>query len=167
MYMTAKYWYFLQKTCSFICADWPENTPFSFHLLAFPYVFGRRSLWQVIADTCSFPRSIIYLIIIVVFVCFICYIACEYLSLCIQFCCDRHAKFWSLDKCMRGVIQCAYCFGALAQLGERLTGSQEVRGSSPLRSTKTREKPSFGGGFFYFCPEWMESLPRRSLTFLL
>ena len=32
--------------------------------------------------------------------------------------------------------------GALAQLGARMTGSHEVRGSIPLCSTINREKPS-------------------------
>ena len=49
------------------------------------------------------------------------------------------------------------CFmnGALAQLGERLTGSQEVRGSTPLISTNTK-LPLFkikrirGGFLFYY-----------------
>ena len=30
-------------------------------------------------------------------------------------------------------------FGSMAQLGARLTGSQEVRGSSPLGSTKNKK----------------------------
>ncbi len=38
-------------------------------------------------------------------------------------------------------------FGALAQLGERNTGSVEVSGSIPLGSTKY-EKPTLTGGFF-------------------
>ena len=39
-------------------------------------------------------------------------------------------------------------FGGLAQLGERLTGSQEVSGSIPLISTKKEDgfcRPLFGG----------------------
>ena len=39
-------------------------------------------------------------------------------------------------------------YGDIAQLGERLTGSQEVRGSSPLISTK-REKRGNNILFFY------------------
>ena len=38
--------------------------------------------------------------------------------------------------------------GGVAQLGERLTGSQEVRGSIPLVSTIVNVKPSNTGGFF-------------------
>ena len=38
--------------------------------------------------------------------------------------------------------------GGVAQLGERLTGSQEVRGSIPLVSTIVNVKPSKTGGFF-------------------
>jgi hypothetical protein len=50
--------------------------------------------------------------------------------------------------------------GAVAQLGERLNGIQEVRGSNPLSSTHHRwilsirgilkTLSSFGGGFFNF-----------------
>ena len=40
-------------------------------------------------------------------------------------------------------------YGDIAQLGERLTGSQEVRGSSPLISTK-REKRGNNILFFLF-----------------
>ena len=40
-------------------------------------------------------------------------------------------------------------FGALAQLGERNTGSVEVSGSIPLGSTKITKKPaSIDAGFF-------------------
>ena len=38
-------------------------------------------------------------------------------------------------------------FGGIAQLGERLTGSQEVSGSIPLISTKKKQSPK-GGCFF-------------------
>ena len=42
-------------------------------------------------------------------------------------------------------------YGDIAQLGERLTGSQEVRGSSPLISTK-REKRGNNILFFILFP---------------
>ena len=40
------------------------------------------------------------------------------------------------------------CFGAIAQLGERLHGMQEVRGSIPRSSTKVLKSRLFLGGFF-------------------
>ena len=39
-------------------------------------------------------------------------------------------------------------FGALAQLGERLNGIQEVRGSNPLSSTSKLHPTPRGGIFF-------------------
>ncbi len=36
---------------------------------------------------------------------------------------------------VRPPLPAPFSYGGLAQLGERLTGSQEVRGSSPLFST--------------------------------
>lgn len=39
-------------------------------------------------------------------------------------------------------------YGALAQLGARLTGSQEVTGSSPVCSTRLRESELIQFGFF-------------------
>lgn len=39
--------------------------------------------------------------------------------------------------------------GAVAQLGERNTGSVEVRGSSPLGSTKTKSPDAFASGLFF------------------
>ena len=40
--------------------------------------------------------------------------------------------------------------GGVAQLGERLTGSQEVRGSIPLVSTRVlNEAPTLVGAFFH------------------
>ena len=39
--------------------------------------------------------------------------------------------------------------GGVAQLGERLTGSQEVRGSIPLVSTRAYYGPDIVGSFFY------------------
>ena len=38
--------------------------------------------------------------------------------------------------------------GGVAQLGERLTGSQEVRGSIPLVSTRVYYGPDIVGSFF-------------------
>ncbi len=40
-------------------------------------------------------------------------------------------------------------FGALAQLGERNTGSVEVSGSIPLGSTKQKNPASKGAGFLF------------------
>ena len=58
--------------------------------------------------------------------------------------------------------------GGVAQLGERLTGSQEVRGSIPLVSTRAlNEAPTQVGAFFHFdwpiicfCPvaAWRKSI---------
>ena len=45
----------------------------------------------------------------------------------------------------------ARLFGALAQLGERNTGSVEVSGSIPLGSTKNESLARRCGGFFWFC----------------
>ena len=57
-------------------------------------------------------------------------------------------------------------YGALAQLGARLTGSQEVRGSIPLCSTKDNNQDKQSGLFFlwYFLkrsrkksvPQWID-----------
>ena len=42
-----------------------------------------------------------------------------------------------------------FSYGGVAQLGERLTGSQEVRGSIPLVSTRAlNEAPTQVGAFF-------------------
>jgi hypothetical protein len=40
-----------------------------------------------------------------------------------------------LDALRDGVSECARFFGAVAQLGERMTGSHEVEGSIPFSST--------------------------------
>ena len=42
-------------------------------------------------------------------------------------------------------------YGGIAQLGERLNGIQEVRGSTPLISTKSLEILGFQGFFRTFC----------------
>lgn len=42
----------------------------------------------------------------------------------------------------------AHHFGELAQLGERMTGSHEVRGSNPLFSTINDEAGAFCSGLF-------------------
>jgi hypothetical protein len=44
----------------------------------------------------------------------------------------------TIDNHMQTVIKCGCCFGGVAHLGERLTGSQEVKGSIPFISTKFR-----------------------------
>jgi hypothetical protein len=38
------------------------------------------------------------------------------------------------------LLGCVFLFGAVAQLGERMTGSHEVRGSIPLSSTKKKKR---------------------------
>ena len=44
-----------------------------------------------------------------------------------------------------------FFFGGIAQLGERLTGSQEVRGSSPLISTMIITKAGgYASGLFVY-----------------
>ena len=43
---------------------------------------------------------------------------------------------YSLDPSIRSANISKHVFGALAQLGERMAGSHEVRGSIPLCSTK-------------------------------
>ena len=45
-------------------------------------------------------------------------------------------------------LSCEFLFGALAQLGERNTGSVEVSGSIPLGSTKNQSLVLKCGGFF-------------------
>ncbi|CAN2040585.1 hypothetical protein GMMP15_180019 [Candidatus Magnetomoraceae bacterium gMMP-15] len=35
-------------------------------------------------------------------------------------------------------VKRSFCTGAVAQMGERMTGSHEVRGSIPLSSTKLK-----------------------------
>ena len=42
----------------------------------------------------------------------------------------------TIDNHALTVIECECCFGGVAHLGERLTGSQEVKGSIPFISTK-------------------------------
>ena len=50
-------------------------------------------------------------------------------------------------------LSCSERFGGIAQLGERLTGSQEVSGSIPLISTrKSPEILRFQDSFFAFAP---------------
>jgi hypothetical protein len=48
----------------------------------------------------------------------------------------------------------ARLFGALAQLGERNTGSVEVSGSIPLGSTKNESLARKCGGFFVLDKFW-------------
>ena len=56
-----------------------------------------------------------------------------------------------------------FSHGGVAQLGERLTGSQEVRGSIPLVSTRAlNEAPTQVGAFFHIyrftpCVDWAVS----------
>jgi hypothetical protein len=48
--------------------------------------------------------------------------------------------------------QVSTVFGAIAQLGERNTGSVEVSGSIPLSSTKQETGTRKGAGFFVLAP---------------
>ena len=48
--------------------------------------------------------------------------------------------------------------GGLAQLGERLTGSQEVSGSIPLISTKEKALKLYGFGAFLYLVQLIYSL---------
>ena len=52
-----------------------------------------------------------------------------------------------LDRFFRSANIVNALFGALAQLGERMAGSHEVRGSIPLCSTINSKPPS--GGFLF------------------
>jgi hypothetical protein len=45
------------------------------------------------------------------------------------------------------LLVCLFTYGAVAQLGERMTGSHEVRGSIPLSSTKGFKDHCFCSGF--------------------
>ncbi len=47
------------------------------------------------------------------------------------------------------LIYSSHFYGALAQLGERMAGSHEVRGSIPLCSTKLSKADPFGSAFFF------------------
>ena len=66
-------------------------------------------------------------------------------------------------------------YGGIAQLGERLNGIQEVSGSIPLISTKSREIYSISRFFLYFFAQKVvvvmfkthSSLPFRPLVFHL
>ncbi len=51
-------------------------------------------------------------------------------------CRATYREFESLPVCHRNLHVNFFCFGALAQLGERFAGSEEVSGSIPLCSTK-------------------------------
>ena len=69
-----------------------------------------------------------------------------------------------IDMEYSAIYYCA-AFGALAQLGERNTGSVEVSGSIPLGSTKILKKPDFISGFFspvvfviHFCNLYQKEL---------
>ena len=50
------------------------------------------------------------------------------------------AVFVFAPACLKAAVYLSCLFGALAQLGARLTGSQEVRGSNPLCSTRKGER---------------------------
>ena len=60
-----------------------------------------------------------------------------------------------------------FTHGGVAQLGERLTGSQEVRGSIPLVSTIVNAK-AFGIPKAFFMPKYLapqtQSTPTKSCT---
>ena len=59
----------------------------------------------------------------------------------------------------------ARLFGALAQLGERNTGSVEVSGSIPLGSTKNKSLACKCGGFFVGDRYSINDISRRSEVF--
>jgi hypothetical protein len=50
--------------------------------------------------------------------------------------------------------------GPVAQLGARLTGSQEVRGSNPLRSIENKRFRPPNGGLFLCLDGWVPRVPR-------
>ena len=55
---------------------------------------------------------------------------------------------------LRCAILCAFLFGGIAQLVERLNGIQKVRGSTPLTSTikrKIERKTANGRLFLFLC----------------
>ena len=55
-----------------------------------------------------------------------------------------------LDPNRRSANMVKHVFGALAQLGERMAGSHEVRGSIPLCSTKFSQASGIVAGLFPF-----------------
>ena len=55
-------------------------------------------------------------------------------------------------------------FGGVAQLGERLTGSQEVMGSIPTVSTKERPEIARFQVFFVFCGQFIPKGRMRKCT---
>ena len=59
------------------------------------------------------------------------------------------------------LIYSLHFYGALAQLGERMAGSHEVRGSIPLCSTKLSKADPFGSAFFFL------DFVRRGSVFLM
>ena len=61
----------------------------------------------------------------------------------------RFASDSHLTACRRfGIISLAATHGELAQLGERVTGSHEVRGSNPLFSTTVPAAAASVAAFF-------------------
>ena len=60
-------------------------------------------------------------------------------------------NFFKFDLASRFLFPYStFSHGGVAQLGERLTGSQEVRGSIPLVSTRdTSKAPAHAGAFFH------------------
>ena len=49
---------------------------------------------------------------------------------------ELNIAFYLLVAQVKGIMLSSYVFGAIAQLGERLRGTQEVGGSIPPSSTK-------------------------------
>ncbi len=77
---------------------------------------------------------------------------------------QRAAKYFpKLSLHRRPSSRIVLSHGGVAQLGERLTGSQEVRGSIPLVSTRSlNEAPTQVGAFFHIyrfrsCVDWVAS----------
>ena len=51
-------------------------------------------------------------------------------------------------------VKLILCCGAVAQLGERLTGSQKVRGSTPLSSTKQSSEAKIDSDYRSIRPDY-------------
>ncbi len=73
--------------------------------------------------------------------------------------CSAHIRFRSMQEtlCAMKIKLCysgSRTFGALAQPGERMAGSHEVRGSIPLCSTIKGSSLPLSVGFFYFQNLW-------------
>ena len=61
------------------------------------------------------------------------------------------AKVFGAFEPIFGIVISAPTHGDIAQLGERMTGSHEVRGSIPLGSTTLPRASTKVGAFFRLC----------------